>query len=529
MVLLISAALTIMLTPQATVASGELATFSYRVRAPADANGIYTFNGDLVVSSTGKVLHPEGYYHRVTVSAPPASGAMVRASFEGSPSRGANQGYHPDHALAVGPSSVLMVSNNVVVIRDKAGGQIASMSTRDFYRPALPPGVDVGGDPWMTHDASSGRFFYVTDGSAGNGHDTQCKPGECRAYHLLAVSKSAVPRSLGASDWHYYALDRTLLRLPGGVRETANWGDWDNIVVDRNTLLISWPAYAFGVPSGGAGQSQGMKVRLIDKTRLIQGEPVDDWTDLELKDPITGAAVFQKAEPATGSGGSAPFFLVATRGCEVLVWAIDSPQAAPSVTGKTLLPDRSCDGAGGLRAVQPDGVSPVDVVTTNHNAVYRAGSIWYSHLVVRGAASRPVSAIRWFEIDVSNWPGAPRFVQDGILEQNGVFHLSPAITVTKAGNAVIVFGRTSATEYLSLYYTFRLATDARGTLRPASLMKAGQGTWAAFSPHTGDRNRWVDFFAATVDSVDDSAWVFGAYVTPDGKRGTWIANVVVSQ
>jgi hypothetical protein len=56
-------------TTQATVAPGAVATFTYNIKAPANATGTHRFNGDLVVASSGARIHPEGYYQDATVNA----------------------------------------------------------------------------------------------------------------------------------------------------------------------------------------------------------------------------------------------------------------------------------------------------------------------------------------------------------------------------------------------------------------------------------------------------------------------------
>jgi len=57
-------------TTQATIAPGALATFAYNIKAPSNATaGTNRFNGDLVVSSSGARIHPEGYYQDATVQA----------------------------------------------------------------------------------------------------------------------------------------------------------------------------------------------------------------------------------------------------------------------------------------------------------------------------------------------------------------------------------------------------------------------------------------------------------------------------
>lgn len=59
---------------QATVAAGSIGTFRYTVQAPSSAAaGTYTFSGDLVVSTSGAKVHPEGYFQAVQVTGAPAA------------------------------------------------------------------------------------------------------------------------------------------------------------------------------------------------------------------------------------------------------------------------------------------------------------------------------------------------------------------------------------------------------------------------------------------------------------------------
>src|SRR5438128_5450538 len=62
------------------VAPGDFSAFTYNVKVPTGtATGTFRFNGDLVRSSTGDRIHPEGYYQDSTVSggAPaPGGGAL---------------------------------------------------------------------------------------------------------------------------------------------------------------------------------------------------------------------------------------------------------------------------------------------------------------------------------------------------------------------------------------------------------------------------------------------------------------------
>ena len=61
------------------VAPGDFSAFTYTIKAPNDVPlGTYRFNGDLVLASSGQLVHPQGYYQDASVSAvviPPGAAA----------------------------------------------------------------------------------------------------------------------------------------------------------------------------------------------------------------------------------------------------------------------------------------------------------------------------------------------------------------------------------------------------------------------------------------------------------------------
>jgi hypothetical protein len=76
-------------TVQTTTAPGALGTFSYNIAAPSNAiAGTYRFNGDLVLSSTGEKIHPEGYYQDATVGGTGTGAAITSLT----PNFGTNAG-----------------------------------------------------------------------------------------------------------------------------------------------------------------------------------------------------------------------------------------------------------------------------------------------------------------------------------------------------------------------------------------------------------------------------------------------------
>lgn len=76
-------------TTQTITPPGSLGTFSYNITAPAGvAAGIFHFNGDLVVASTGERIHPEGYFQDANTGA--AAGAATITTL--TPNSGTNAG-----------------------------------------------------------------------------------------------------------------------------------------------------------------------------------------------------------------------------------------------------------------------------------------------------------------------------------------------------------------------------------------------------------------------------------------------------
>ena len=65
-------------TTQTTTAPGSLGTFSYNVTAPVGATaGTYRFNGDVVLSTTGERIHPDGYYQDATIGGGAGGAASI--------------------------------------------------------------------------------------------------------------------------------------------------------------------------------------------------------------------------------------------------------------------------------------------------------------------------------------------------------------------------------------------------------------------------------------------------------------------
>jgi len=91
-------------TVQTTTAPGSLGTFSYNITAPVGAaNGTYRFNGDLVLSSTGEKIHPDGYYQDATIGTGTGGGGAATIT-----------GLDPDSGTTAGGDNVVITGTGIV-------------------------------------------------------------------------------------------------------------------------------------------------------------------------------------------------------------------------------------------------------------------------------------------------------------------------------------------------------------------------------------------------------------------------------
>ena len=479
-------------TLQATAGSG---TYYVRVRA-RNACGIGIPSNEIVVtvgSTLGVPFDLRSNFNGIDDTVDPAS---------------------PDSAIAVGNASVVLVRNQQIVIRNRAGELTASMALNSFLSSVRLTNEGLT-DPHVIYDPGSSRFFVV---SAGVGSYTSCTPGTCISHYLLAVSRTAVPTDLGSNSWYFFSLDRTR----DNAVLTTNWGDFDHLGVTDEALVIASAKYSML-----DGSPQGVKIRIVEKSRLIRGEAITSWTDItDLRDPVSGTRIDDRLLPATHLSHSSAFFLVSIgiRGddgepCRFVVWGMTNLLSTPGLSNKVADGGRCGTPPA---AVQPGGGQAIDVFAFNSQPVYRNGSLWVASTISKDFGSGPVAAIYVTEIDVSHWPESVRTVQSSIIGEDRVWQFTPALMVDSSNNVGIVYARSGATEFASAYYSGRLAADPQNTLRTPRPLKTGA---SLVSRIENGRNRFTDYFGSASDPADDSIWMLGMYAKAQGVSGSWVGNM----
>jgi hypothetical protein len=143
------------------------------------------------------------------------------------------------------------------------------------------------------------------------------------------------------------------------------------------------------------------------------------------------------------------------------------------------------------------------------HAVFRGDSIWCAlttaHSWIIGSSQ---AAIHWFQIRAAT----PALVQQGVYGSANNHYFYPACCPDNNGNMIMVFSRSSASEFGSIYYTGRKSTDPLGTLQVSALLKGGVANYVA--KDGGGRNRWGDYAGVGADpSNTKGIWFYSMYAS----------------
>ena len=445
----------------------------------------------------------------------------LRASFNGidGATSGANAA---DPTIAAGPTKLVIATNDSIRILAKTGGVVDSRRPRDFWD-QKPSGdflnIAWGTDPRAVFDPHSNRFFITANGAVFD--NPACTPGTCIARLFLAVSKTSDPVTLTSADWYFYIFDGTI----EGGNPTTCWVDFPRLGLGNDVVVVVVRLVPFTPPASCDHEI----IRIFDKSKLIRGEPVT-WTEfIGMTDPVSGREA-SNFLPAIHFGNPDSFFLLSLAGrapCRLLVWGIEQRLSAPTLSARSVTTNGGpCETP--PPAIQPGGGTPLETSNARfqHTVVYRRDSLWTSQAISRDFGSGPVSAIRWYQIDVSMWPASVSIVQDSTFEADGIWHFYPALMVDAFNNVALVFARSSASEFASVYYTGRLVTDPPNTLQSIVLLKAGSANLTKIT-HPG-RNRYGDYFSMALDPSDGGFWMYGEYAKASNQWGTWVGNVAAS-
>ncbi len=160
----------------------------------------------------------------------------------------------------------------------------------------------------------------------------------------------------------------------------------------------------------------------------------------------------------------------------------------------------------------PDAQQPgtTALLNTDDNrilsAVWRSGQLWFSFndaCTPGGVGTPTLSCARLISLTTFGISSAPTVGQDFDFSTPSKYVFYPAVSLDSSGNLVVVFGRSSASEFPSLYVTGRLATALPNTLQTPVLIFAGS------KPDLS--TRYGDYFSAATDPSTLAFWVAGEF------------------
>jgi hypothetical protein len=413
----------------------------------------------------------------------------------------------PDTIAAAGPNHIVEVVNSAIAIYDKATGAAAGgfpqlLST--FFTVNIS---DCIFDPVVAYDELLQRFYIgALDVPALCGE----APGST-ARLLYAVSDSFDPTA-GFSAQH--AIDVDEPGIFGCPPSTTVWGDFPRTGWNADAHVFSLNMFPF------VGNCfDHVSIIVIDKSTIDGVLTVRHHNFDDSHFTIT---------PATMHGASPgdPMWLVEETnfggGNQIRVIKMtDVLSATPTFT----LTDVTVATYGFPPTATQKGGGRLDAGDARMlHSEWRGNRLVATHTVGRSGTARA----RWYEFDTTGL--SPTLTQQGTISRgDGVHTYYPSIAIASNGDLGMTFMQSSSTQFVSMYITGRLPSDAPGKMQKPVLAKAGQANYRGFDCFAGifvGPCRAGDYSGITVDpDTADTFCAANEYATspdPDANWGTWI-------
>ena len=402
--------------------------------------------------------------------------------FEGVPGTGWTP---PDPEIAVGPSDIIVMTNGNISNLSKTGSLVWSdliEGSSGFWG-----SLNAGGfvfDPECTWDPHSQRFLAMA-----------CERTNNRSYFLFAISKDSSPGN--ANDWHKYRFDVTSI--------SGNDIDSPNMAVGPDSILLTADFFS----------PDKYLIYILDKSSVLSGGSAVTAHEL-----ITGTSEQSMGVPVVYDNDPNLYIMQSTEfsnNTTIKLHAITNPFTAYNRTVAALtVPSYSYPAHPPQKGTtsRPYLFEPRFWSTAQRN-----GSLWAVHHV---NISR--SRVRWYEIDMNNWPtsGSPTLAQDGEIDLGGnIYTYFPSIHVDANSNVAITYARSAANEYISMGRSIRAASDPAGTMRPGQVVQTSNNS------HTS--GRWGDYSGTQVDpGIVGTFWGHHEYnIGGTSSWRTWVAKYVM--
>ncbi len=423
----------------------------------------------------------------------------------------------PDSDGDVGPNHYVEAINVAFKVFDKNGNTLAGPITyNSLFAPltGTPCSSQNDGDPFVFYDHLADRWV-ISDFAFPSFPGTSF-------YQCIAVSQTSDPVSGG---WFLYALqvdssnptflgDYPKLALwnnpqPGGAyfltmnlfSSPTTFNGVRAYALDRASMLSGGPTHAIGftIPTAGLGDSYSL---VAASFRAGHAPPAGrDEFLLAIDSPATGGVTLTQVH------GWLFHVDFANPGLSTLgIGANHSPNAQITVSGFI---DAFSNTAGFTIVPQQGTTQHIDTLGDKimTPVVYqnRSGneSLWADDTVCTDVNCTGPTAVRWYQFNVTGgtFPATPVQQQSWTNGNDGLWRFMPSIAVDANGNTAIGYSTSSTTQFPSIRYSGRLATDPIGNLTQGeAIMFNGTGS------QTDTSGRWGDYSMTTIDPVDGTTF-----------------------
>ena len=405
----------------------------------------------------------------------------------------------PDTTGAVGATQYVQWVNTAFAVFDKA-------TKAPVYGPADGKTLWSGfggpcesrndGDPVVQYDKLANRWvvsqFSVPGGATGY-------------WQCIAVSTT----SDATGTWNRYAF------------QYAQFNDFPKMGVWPDAYYVSYNMFT--------NTFQGSTVCAIDRAKMLAGLPATQQC-IKLASTYGSTLPADLDGPAPAAG--TPNYVVARSTNSVNLWRFSvnwTTPASTTLSGPVNVPVAAYSAAcsGGNCVTQPGTSNKLDSLADrlNFRAAYRAlngGTLVLNHAVSTGKNRNALAAVRWYELRNVAPTGTPTVANQGTFGGgDGVHRWMGSIGQDKLGNIAVSYSASGSAVFPSMRMASRVPTDAAGTLKDETVLKAGGGS------QTGTLTRWGDYSQISVDPVDDCTfWATNEYIKANGSFNwnTWISS-----
>jgi len=419
----------------------------------------------------------------------------------------------PDVHGEAGPNHLMVVHNSEFLVSDKAGVQLAKLSSSSFWAGVSPDGA---GDPHVHYNKYINRWIMIAQSNTS-----------ATSALLVAVSQTSDP----TGNWARYALDVDATN--------TNWFDYPLVGYNQNWLVVAANSftvatnafagsqiYIFDMASlsAGAAVNMGVNAQVIQNT-TTQGGSLSPVTVFETGTPSNTMNILQ-----TWNGGSSALRLTTLTGnIPTVTWN----------TGAAVFPIGSTPWAGNSGIANnnssPQATEPRLINSGDNrmcNTVMVNGKIWGVHHVFLPQAAPDRAVIQWWQLQTNGVVLQNGFIDNLVPEVHRTY---PSIAVNASEEVLIGYSKSTNRSFVSGAYSFRNTSTPINTMDDEVVYKNGVATyWKDFG---AGRCRWGDYSNTCLDPVSGRFWTLqeiantrngAGAVDNDSRWASWWAEVAPS-